>query len=104
MARSKLTPVKVPHSIADALQHHFDSGALGEYPSRNSMLVGLMLYAAIFPKVHRLTVGIAKLPASDQDAIHDFVLASVKQGKCIADMLPKPATAAAMLKLAKAKP
>lgn len=104
MSRSKQRPIKAPHAVVDALEHHFDSGTLGEYPSRNAMHVGLMLYAAIFPKVHRLTVGIAKLPASDQDAIHDFVLSCAREGKCIADMLPERATAAALLKLAKGKP
>lgn len=101
--RSKPVTVKIPGAIADALELLLANGTLGPYPSRNAAIVGLLTYAAAFPKLHALTVGIAQLPPADQDAVHDFILESVRHGADLAGLLPKPATAAALLELAKRK-
>lgn len=48
-------------------------GALDDYPSDNAMIVGTLLYALIFPKRHALTANLSRLPAAEQDLVHDFV-------------------------------
>ena len=65
------------------------------------MARSLLTYAAVFPVEHRLTAEIAHLPGTDQDAIHDFILRAVQEGRNLAAELPKPATAEALLALAK---
>lgn len=101
MARSKTVTSKVPQPIEDALDLHMQAGRFGSYANKNQLAVGLKVYAAIFPRVHTLTAEIARLPAAEQDAIHDLVLAAARDGRDLAAELPKPATAQDLLKLAK---
>lgn len=92
---------KVPVAVLEALSIRKDRAEFGNYPSGNAQLVGLLLYAVMFPKIHKLTVGISKLHQSEQDLIYDFVLKCARDGVSIADMEPKPMTAGALLKIAK---
>jgi len=103
MPRSRTVTLKVPQAIADALEALHERGAFGCYPSRNALLVGLLTYAAVFPVVHALTAELARLPESDQDAVHDLILSAVQSGRDLSADLPKPATAAALLALADTK-
>lgn len=100
MARSKTVTSKVPQPVEDALDLHMQAGRFGPYANKNQLTVGLKLYAAIFPRIHTLTAEIAQLPAAKQDAIHDLILAAARDNRDLSAELPKPATAADLLKLA----
>lgn len=99
--RSKPVTIKVPSPVAEAIETLLARGTLGAYPSRNAAIVGLLTYTAIFPRLHDLTVGIARLPESDQDTIHDFIIRAVRDGTDLAALLTKPATANGLLTLAR---
>jgi len=73
------------------------------YPSRNAAIVGLIAYAVAFPRPHQLTAALAKMSPEDQDIVHDFLLKAAREGINLRDVLPKPATAEALLRLAKSK-
>ena len=100
MARSKPITIKVPQAVADAVEAHLKANTFGRYPSRNALLVGIITYAALFPVAHTVTAAIARLPEEDQDKIHDLILHAAQTGRSLADELPKPATAEALLYLA----
>jgi hypothetical protein len=102
MSRSVPKSTKIPIPIIEAVEHmRRPGGPMDAYPSFSSAVVGNILYSAIFPKRHRLTMDLARLHEADQDLVHDFVLHCLQSGQSLASLLPKPATAAALLKLAR---
>jgi hypothetical protein len=95
MARSAQKTIKIPQDVWDAVKHlRKPGGAMHGYPSDSAAIVGTLLYAAIFPKPHRLTMALAKL------LVHRFILTCLEQGTGLAAQLPKPATADALVQLA----
>lgn len=100
--RSRPKSVRIPVALLDALTIlRRPGGPFDEYGNDNAALVGLVLYAVTFPRRHTLTAAIAKMPPQDQNAIHDFLCRAAREGIDIAALLPKPATAEALLKLAR---
>jgi hypothetical protein len=100
--RSAPRTVKVPVPLLEALDHLRKPGQpFADYPSTNAALVGLIAYAVAFPRPHKLTAGLAKMRPEDQDIVHDFLLKAATEGIDLRDVLPKPATAEALLLLAK---
>ncbi len=100
--RSTPRTVKIPVPLLDAVEHLRRPGQpLAAYPSTNAALVGLIAYAVAFPRPHQLTAGLARMPNEDQDAVHDFLLRATVEGIDLREALPKPATAEALLRLAK---
>ncbi len=101
MARTTPKTVKAPKAILEAISIHRQAGGVwGDYPSDNAALVGLLRYAVVFPCYHHLTVAIAHMRPEQQDAIDDFLCRAAREGIDIGALLPKPATAEALLKLA----
>jgi len=78
--------------------------SLSAYPSRNAAIVGLIAYAVAFPRPHQLTAALAKMSPEEQDIVHDLLLKAAKEGINLRDVLPKPATAEALYRTAKAPP
>lgn len=102
MARSLTKTVRVPCPIWDALvAMRQPGGPLDEYPSDNAMLTGILLYTVLFPKRHELTMELARLSTGEQDVLHDYAHHCRTNGKDLAEGLPKPATAAALVSRAK---
>ena len=100
--RSATKSAKIPIPLLEAVESLRRPGQpLAEYPSLNAALVGLLRYAIAFPRPHRLTVGIARLFPAEQDEIDDFLAAVARDGVDLREILPKPATAAALLSLAR---
>src|SRR5262245_42604641 len=100
MPRSRPLTAKIPQPVADALHVLQGRGVFGPYPSRNALIVGLLTYCVIFPRGHELTAGIARLQPHEQDEIHDFIFVAVERKLDLSALLPKPATAEALLALA----
>jgi len=99
--RSIARTVKVPIPIIEAIECLRKPGQpLSDYPSTNAALVGLLRYAIAFPKPHRLTAGIARLPQSEQDEIDDFLAECARTGRSLSDET-KPLTAAGLLNLSR---
>jgi hypothetical protein len=73
------------------------SRPLSAYPSRNAAIVALIAYAVAFPRPHQLTAALAKMSPEDRDIVHDFLLKAAKEEINLRDVLPKPATAEALL-------
>jgi hypothetical protein len=97
--------IKLPPALEDAFEKlRQPGGPFSDYPSFNAAIVALVLYAVAFPRRHTLTAGIARMHADDQAAIHAFLLAAIERGDDLRTMLPKPATAAALLALARRHP
>lgn len=104
MARSEKQSIRIPHALWDAVEELRQPGRpLAAYPSRNAAIVGLIAYAVAFPRPHQLTAALAKMSTEDQDIVHDFLLKAAKEGINLRDVLPKPATAEALLRLAHSK-
>jgi len=100
--RSSSKSFKIPVPLLDAIDHLRQSGhPLAPYPSTNAAVIGLIAYAVAFPRDHQLTASLSLLRPEDQDAVHDFLLAALKAGINLRDHLPKPATAADLLALAR---
>ena len=74
---------------------------LDAYPSRNAAIVGLIANAVAFPRLHQLTAALARMSPEDQDVVHDFLLKAAREGINLRDVLPKPATAEALLLIAR---
>lgn len=100
--RSKNRTVKIPCPILEAIEILRQPGQpLADYPSVNAALVGLLRYAVAFPRPHRLTAAVARLPEADQDRIDDFLCECARTGRDLRTE-PKPLTAAKILALARA--
>lgn len=94
--------IKIPPALWDAFLLLQKPGKpFADYPSVNAAIVALLLYALAFPRRHTLTGAIARMCQEDQDIIHSFILLCIQQGVDLASLLPKPATAADLLALAK---
>lgn len=101
--RSAHKTFKIPVPLGEGFDLLRQPGQpLDDYPSNNAAIVGLMAYAIAFPRRHQLTAGLAKMHPSDQDLVHDFLLKCLKDGTDLKSILPKPATAEALLALARA--
>ncbi len=99
--RSTPKSIRIPSPILDAVEHLRKPGhPFADYPSLNAAIVGLLRYAVAFPRTHELTAGIARLPENEQDKIDDFLAASARDSIDLRGLLPKPATAEAILSLA----
>lgn len=103
--RSTPRTVKIPVPLIDAIEHLRQTDQpFADYPSTNAALVGLLRYAIAFPRPHELTAGIARLSPGDQDRIDDLLLEAARSQVDLRQHLPKPATAEALLALAKRAP
>ncbi len=100
--RSASKSFKIPVPLLESVEHLRQPGKpLAEYPSTNAFVIGLIAYAVAFQRPHGLTAALARLPASDQDIVHDFLLYVVRNEIDLRELLPKPATAEALLELAR---
>jgi hypothetical protein len=104
MARSDKKSIRIPNALWDAVEELRQPGrSFAAYPSLNAAIVGLIAYAVAFPRPHQLTAALAKMSPEDQDIVHDFLLKAAREGINLRDVLPKPATAEALLRLAKSQ-
>lgn len=100
--RSIPKSIRVPSPNIEAVEHlRRPGGPFAAYPSLNAALVGLIRYAIAFPTEHTLSAGIARLAEHEQDLIDDFLARAAREGIDLREMLPKPATAEALLALAR---
>jgi hypothetical protein len=96
--------LRLPTDVWEAFQHLYEQedGPFSEYDSANAAGVGLFLWAVTFSqRKHLLCAAVSKLKDRDRDLIHAFVNYAAKTGLHLGDMMPKPATAADLLALAK---
>lgn len=100
--RSLNKTVRIPVALLESIDALRAPGQpLAEYRSLNAAVVGILRYTAAFPRPHGLTTGIDRLAPDEQDLIDDFTLVVVKRGVDLREHLPKPATAEALLELAR---
>lgn len=103
--RSAPKSVKIPVALLDAIEILRQPGRpLADYPSVNAALVGLIRYAIAFPRPHDLTTGIARCLPDEQDAIDDLLVIVAREKIDLRTVLPKPASAADILAVARKLP
>lgn len=96
--------IRLPAPIWQAFEilHRTEGTPQSQYDSLNAAAVSLFVYHVAFHKrKHTLTGGMARMRGVDRDLICEYLLHAVKAGIDLQELLPKPAMAEELLRLAK---